>query len=68
MKGDIIWRNQKIRIRDSKIEKELHKVSTFTQGRICWIASSGLKIRQNFVTLPAAAIRTSASLSRSSRT
>lgn len=35
---------------------------------MCWIASSGLKIRQNLVTFPAAAIRTSASLSRSSRT
>lgn len=32
------------------------------------MASSGLKIRQNLVTLPAAAIRTSASLSLSSRT
>lgn len=41
---------------------------TFTQGRICWIDSSGLKIRQNLVTLPADAIRTSASLSRSKRT
>lgn len=41
---------------------------TFTQGRICWIASSGLRIWQNFVTFPAAAMRTSASLSRRSRT
>lgn len=41
---------------------------TFTQGIIRWIASSGFKIRQNLVTLPAAAMRTSASLSQSSRT
>lgn len=53
---------------DNKIGKELHKVCTFTHGRICWIASSGLNIRQNLVTLPAAAMRTSASLSRSKRT
>ena len=38
-------------------------VYTFTQRRMCWIARSGLRIRQNLVTLPAAAIRTSASLS-----
>ena len=47
---------------------EMVWICTFTQGRICWIASSGLKMRQNLVTFPAAAIRTSASLSRSNRT
>ena len=45
-----------------------YKIDTFTQGRICWIASWGLKIRQNLVTFPAAAMRTSASLSRRSLT
>lgn len=47
---------------------DLEQKVTFTQGRICWIASSGSRILQNFVTFPAAAIRTSASLSRSRRT
>lgn len=47
---------------------DLEQKVTFTQGRICCIASSGSRILQNFVTFPAAAIRTSASLSRSRRT
>nr|ABJ99601.1 NBS-LRR type resistance protein [Beta vulgaris] len=58
-------------ITDAKADRTCWEESddkSLTHGRICWIANSGLKIRQNFVTLPAAAIRTSASLSLSSRT
>jgi len=49
----------------SSIQDRKH---TFTHGRICCCATWGLTIPQNLVTLPAAAIRTSASLSRSRRT
>jgi len=41
---------------------------TLTHGRICWIEICGFNMRQNLVTFPAAAIRTSASLSRRRRT
>ena len=38
-----------------------------TQGRMVCMACWGVRMAQNFVTFPAAAIRTSASLSRSRR-
>jgi hypothetical protein len=41
--------------------------NSLTQGRMYCEATCGLTMLQNLVTLPAAAIRTSASLSRSSR-
>lgn len=40
----------------------------FKHGTICCIATSGFNNWQNLVTVPAAAMRTSASLSRSSQT
>jgi hypothetical protein len=48
-------------------DEQFERALTLTQGRMCCEATCGLTIAQNLVTLLAAAIRTSASLSRSSR-